>query len=302
MTNPKKTAQKTGDGAAASEETARPSDSATGTVARAVRVLRALADFNGDVGLKELAEHLDLPPSTVHRLLDLLAGEGMVERDEVVPLYRPGLEFHRVAASIHKRMSPRSVALPFLRAATAENDENTYLGLVDLRRGKMVFAASAESSHQLSYRVALNEAQSLVTGASGRAILASMKEADMERVIMEEGRAGQLKDAKARSTLKAELQRIRQQGYSLTCGQRIEGAVGIFAPVFDAHANVIGSFGYTVPEVRYNESDLPKLAGAAMRHAAALSHALGYSSNDAQPGITSRNTRRTKIEKDLIPE
>jgi DNA-binding IclR family transcriptional regulator len=293
MTSKQKPAQKTAGGG---------SDNVTGTVARAVRVLRALADFHGDVGLKELAEHLDLPPSTVHRLLDLLAAEGMVERDEAVPLYRPGLEYYRVAASIYNRMSPRSVALPFLRQAATENDENAYLALVDLRAGKMVFAAAAESSHLLSYRVVLNETQSLVTGASGLAILAWMKDDDRERVITDECRGGPMTAASARLTLDIEIPRIHAQGYALTSGQRIKGAVGIFAPVFDAHGNVIGSLGYTVPEVRYKLGDLTKLSGAAMRHAASLSHALGYSGNDGHPGSTPRHTRGSKIGKDLIPE
>jgi DNA-binding IclR family transcriptional regulator len=302
MTNQKRPAKKTTatDDAAPFKEAARASDNATGTVSRAVRVLRALADFNGDVGLKELAEHLELPPSTVHRLLDLLAGEGMVERDEAVPLYRPGLEFYRVAASVYNRMSPRKVALPFLREAAADNDENVYLGLVDLRAGKMVFAAAAESSHLLSYRITFNEPQSLVTGASGLAILSWLKDEDAERVIADESRAGLIKDAKARTALKGEMQRTREQGYAHSTGQRIKGAVGIFSPVFDASGNVIGSFGYTVPEMRYKNSDLPKLSKAVVRHAAALSHALGYSGGDTQPGFPSRTTRGTKIGKDLI--
>lgn len=295
-------AMKTKASAACAKDPARPVDNATGTVARAVRVLRAIADFSGDVSLKELAEHLDLPPSTVHRLLELLAGEGMVERDEALPLYRPGLEFFRVAASVSSRMSPRSIAQPFLREAADENDESAYLGMLDMRAGKMIFAAAADSRHLLSYRVAFNEPLSLTRGASGLAMLAWMSEENRERIFIEEARAGLLKDAKSRAALKKELLQIREQGYALTMGQRIKGAVGIFAPVFDAHSNVIGSFGYTVPEVRYNESNLPKLSTAAMRYADALSHALGCSRNDIQPGLTSRNTRGSKSGKDLTPK
>jgi DNA-binding IclR family transcriptional regulator len=276
-------------------KTPRAADTGTGTVARAVRVLRALADFKADVSLKDLAEHLDLPPSTVHRLLDLLAGEGMVERDEAMPLYRPGLEFFRIAASVYNRMPIRSLALPFLRAAADENEETAYLGLLDPGMGRMMFVAAAESPHLLSYRIPFNEPQSLVKGASGLSMLAWMTEELRAQVIMEETRAGLIKDAKARNALNKEILLIREQGYAQSFGQRIKGAVGIFAPVFDAHSNVIASFGYTVPEVRYKESNLPKLSGAAMRYAAALSSALGYSDKDAKPGFTSRNNKGTKI-------
>jgi DNA-binding IclR family transcriptional regulator len=258
------------------------SGTGTGTVVRVVRLLGALSDVNGDVSLGELAERLGLPASTVHRLLDLLAGEGMVERDDALRLYRPGLEFFRMAASIYNRKPIHGLALPFLRDAVVENDENAYLGMLDSQAGKMIFAAVAESTNPLSYRVALNEMLPLVRGSSGLAMLAWMRDEDRDRVLALESQTGLLKTMKERNALLVELASIREQGYALTFGQRIKGAVGIFAPVFSAGARVVGSLGYTVPEMRYQASDLPKLSEAVMRYAGALSRALGYRGNDLQ--------------------
>ncbi|HEY4074412.1 MAG TPA: IclR family transcriptional regulator [Herbaspirillum sp.] len=275
-----------------SEETSQPTESitGTGTVVRVVRLLGALADVNGDVSLGELAERIGLPASTVHRLLDLLAGEGMVERDDALRLYRPGLEFFRMAASIYSRKPIHGLALPFLRDAVSENDENAYLGMLDSQAGKMLFAAVAESTNLLSYRVELNEMLSLVRGSSGLAMLAWMRDEDRDRVLAMESQAGLL-NAKERTALLASLAVIREQGYALTFGQRIRGAVGIFAPIFNAQSRVVGSLGYTVPEIRYHADDLPKLSEAVMRYAGALSSALGYRNNDLQLKNSSRSDK-----------
>ncbi len=257
---------------AASADDEVDADRGTGTVARAVRVMRALADADGDVSISNLAQRLALPPSTVHRLLDLLAGEGVVEHDDVLRMYRPGLEFYRIAASVYTRMPVRSIALPFLQDAAHENNESAYLALLDSQQGKLIFAATAESQALLSYRITLNQLQSLVTGASGLSILAWMKEEEIDRIHRRE--ADQVASP-ARADLFKELAEVRENGFALTFGQRIKGAVGICAPVFNARASVIGSLGYTIPDVRYQQSLLPKLSDAVMRHANALSKALG---------------------------
>ena len=49
------------------------SEEATSTVVRVVRLLQCVAEMGGEVSVKEFAQRLSLPPSTVHRLLKLAA-------------------------------------------------------------------------------------------------------------------------------------------------------------------------------------------------------------------------------------
>ena len=256
---------------------------------RVVRVLVALSEVDDYISLGVLAEKVGLPASTVHRMLELLANEGMVERNDGLRMYKPGLEFFRMAASIYGRQSLYSLALPFLRLAVADNNENAYFCLLDQQAGQITFAAVAESSNLLSYRVPLNEKSSLVRGASSLAILAWMSHEDRERVMAAEG----LLSGKSseRDKLLEDLSQVVDQGYAQTFGQKIPGAVGIFAPVFNAQSCVIASLGYTVPDMRYHTDSLPKLAEAAIRHAAALSRVLGFRASKAgKPFLTSTNT------------
>jgi DNA-binding IclR family transcriptional regulator len=51
---------------------------ALGTVARTLSVLRIVAEAKTSVGVKDVADALQLPMSTSHRLLDLLLGAGFV--------------------------------------------------------------------------------------------------------------------------------------------------------------------------------------------------------------------------------
>lgn len=244
----------------------------TGTIARTVLVLRAIAQAREEPTMKELADTVNLPISTMHRLLDLLAQEGMVERDETTRAFRPGFEFFRLGSLVVHRMPLKTVARPFLAGAAREAGESSYLGLLDPRSLKLVFITGAESGQMLDYRVPLNVPYALSTGSSGLAALAWLGVAQIDRVVAAEDPDGR-RDAAA---LRRALEVIRAQGYANTHSQRIQGAVGFFSPVFDVRERVCATFGYTVPETRYDRKDRDRLAGLAMHYAGELSRTLGY--------------------------
>ena len=78
-----------------------------------------------------------------------------------------------------------------------------------------------------------------------------------------------------------ELAAIRARGYALSFGQRIAGAVGIFAPVYGAGGRVTGSLGFTIPEQRFEPAREAEFAREACRLAAELSAGLGYRARES---------------------
>jgi DNA-binding IclR family transcriptional regulator len=251
--------------------------SAAGTVARVVQLLACLAEADGPVSIKFLCQTLKLPASTVHRLLGLLADEGMVERSADRPIYAPGLELVRIASLLASKVRIVDVAKPFMRAVVRECDETCCL-LQYLPERRKVMALHAEfSSHPLRYRIELYQPHSLLWGATGRAVLAFLPPDEIEAAIGG-GDSSPATGARApaRGALLADLDEIRSRGYAITHGQKIEGAVGIGAPVFNSERRVIGSLCMTIPETRFNKKTQARLSQILMSRAGEFSRALGY--------------------------
>jgi DNA-binding IclR family transcriptional regulator len=254
----------------------------TGTIARTIMVLRAIADTNVEPTLKDLADTVNLPLSTMHRLLELLAKEGIVARDDMTKTFRPGMEFFRLASHVVNRMPLTAAARPFLSAATEDCDESSYLAILDARANKLIFTACAESRQMLDYRVPLNERVSLAKGASGLAVLAWMRPERIAAVLATEAP----NDPPTLEELAPTLERIRQIGYANTFSGRIKGAIGFFAPVFDGSGEVCASFGFTIPQVRFEPSVSDRLIETILRRGGELSRALGYSAAYPRPAET----------------
>lgn len=246
-----------------------------GTVQRVVEIVRFFAE-RGEATLKDVSTALLLAPSTSHRLLDLLGREGLIEHDPARRRYRIGRELFRISALIHAKQDIRMTALPFLREIVSTCNETCVFNLYLPTEGKMFFAEKVDSGQLLRYQLPMNAPVSLLWGASARSILAYLDPAEVDRIHASEGPAPASGERlPARRTLDRELAIVRERGYAVSHGQKIAGAVGIAAPVFQANGKVVGSLGVTAPEARITRKDEVRIGDLVQRTADKLSVALG---------------------------
>lgn len=253
------------------------SGSSVGTVERVVHLMRVLAEGGGDMTIKAISEALDLPPSTVHRLLTLLMGQQIVSRGESARSYRIGSEFYRLGALVVSALSVRDVARPILERVTKASGEVCLLMRYMPGKYSVMLEDSVDSTHPLRYALNLYEPLSVLWGATGRSVLAFLPQDEVAAVLANCGKSP-VSDRKPPSIedLHKDLAEIRAKGYAKTFGQKIPGAVGFGAPLFDRSGCVFGSLCVTIPQLRYQDTQEPFIADLLCREAKTLSAALGY--------------------------
>jgi IclR family transcriptional regulator, acetate operon repressor len=245
----------------------------SGTVARTVRILRFLGEKKMTT-IREASAALMLAPSTVHRLFDLLAREGMIEQDKSERSYRAGAEFFRIAAQIVGRYDLRTIALPIMREVVAACEETCVLGLYLPTLHKITFAERVDSILLLRYQLPMNIHLSLLSGASGRSILAFLPPDQIELILQEE-RAGSKKATASQADLVRELKTIRKRGFAVSHGEMISGAMAFAAPVIGAEGWAIASIGVTAPNERMQRVGMRRVSALLLEKARELSLRLG---------------------------
>jgi DNA-binding IclR family transcriptional regulator len=247
----------------------------SGTVARIALLLRVLAEAEGDATLSDVAQRMKLPASTTHRLLNLLQEQGFVERGQGSRTYRAGLEFLRVAGLVTSRAQLTDVARGFMQAVVDACDETCMLSVYMPRTRSSMVAKVIYGSHPLRYEATLYQPSSLAWGATGLGILAFLPQEAIDEVLAQEGPSPASGKAVKPVPLRRELNAIRQQGYAHTRGQKIPGAVGLSAPVFDS-TGVVAALCITLPDSRFQDGLEARLARTVKEQAARFSTALGW--------------------------
>lgn len=247
----------------------------SGTVARIALLLRVLAEGGADASLSDIAQRMKLPASTTHRLLSLLHEQGFVDRDPGSRTYRPGLEFLRVAGLVTSRAQLTDVAQGFMQAVVDACDETCMLSVYMPRNRAAMIAKVIYGSHPLRYEATLYQPTSLAWGSTGLGILAFLPQDVIDEVIAHDGASPATGKAVKPAQLRRELAAIRAQGHAHTRGQKVPGAVGISAPVFNS-AGVVAALCITLPDSRFQDGMEGRLAGILKTQAARFSDALGW--------------------------
>ncbi len=214
-------------------------------IARAAAVLRALKDSPTGQSLAQIAQAVDLPRSTVQRLVQALQEERLVISSAQGGGIRLGPELHALAGAARYNIVER--CRPLLQQVMEETGETVDLSV--LRGGRMIFLDQVQGSHRLRAVSSVGEVFPLTTTANGRACLTLLSESEAMQLAQQEwARLGLADDWPA---LSRRLALIRSSGLAEDRDAHTEGisALGIAFtdPVGDLHA-----ISVPVPTPRYD--------------------------------------------------
>lgn len=247
----------------------------TSTIKRVLLLLQCLVDHPGDTA-QGLAQRLNLPRSSVHRLLATLR-DNEYALHEAGGAFGPGLELYRMAGKLGAQMPYAKLAEPYLQALSDQFHETSILTLLERHQLKMFHAASGSPADPMRYNIRLNALEPLVWGATARVLLAHLTEEEIGRAIARGEPSpvqGLIPDE---AEIRASLERIRVDGYAITHSHRTPNTVGVGAPFFNGEGEIAGSLGFLIPSFRWDEACPEKIVQALRLAAAALSRQLGYS-------------------------
>jgi len=162
----------------------RPAKASGGvqSVDRAIELLELLADFGGESGLSELAQHAGLPLPTIHRLLRTLLAQGYV-RQTPSRRYTLGPRLIRLGESAGRQLG--AGARPYLERLAHDLGESANLAMID--RDMAVYVAQASSSHSMRMFTEVGRRVYTHCTGVGKAVLAQLPDQTVREIM---GRVG----------------------------------------------------------------------------------------------------------------
>jgi len=221
------------------------------SIKRSFALLRALA--LGPVGVTELAERVDLPKSTVARLLASLEEEQAVEQTEAGGEYRLGSGLIDLAGSAPRGRNLVAAARPHLLELAESLDEVAGLSIIDGRQ--VYYLDQTESSSNIQVRDWTGEHAPLHAVPSGLVILAHQPErfiADYLAGPLEQCTSWTMTDA---GELRDRLEQIRSIGYAWVYEEFAEDLNSVAAPVFEDDGRVEAALHVHGPAYRFPNPD-----------------------------------------------
>jgi DNA-binding IclR family transcriptional regulator len=257
--------------AAAARKRAEPG---LGVLGKAVRLLDLLAGAR-EATTAEVAEALDEPRSSVHRLLSVLAELDLVEPGSQRGRYRLGLKLLRLGSAVVSRLDVRLAALPLMERIHDDTGETVYLLL---KRGRdAVCIERIDGRRAALMDLKLGGSLPLHEGAGPRAFLAFGPRSEWQHYI--EG--GSLHDSQTDTELTgegliADLEEARRAGMVVNEHVYPPGFAAIGAPIRDFRGEVCAALSISGTHDSLIGADRDRVAKMIAGAALEISRSLGY--------------------------
>lgn len=219
-------------------------------IARAATILRALEDENAGLSLGQIAQRVNLARSTVQRIVAALECEKLVIAATPNGRVRLGPAILRLAASV--RSDFIALARPFLERLSQELHETVDLSTV--KKDHLIFIDQVIGSQRLRTVSAVGETFPLHCTANGKAYLAQLSDAAIEKLI---GRAYEARTPKTFTRIEAllkELAAVRRTGVAYDREEHTLGISAAGVALRDPLGNAV-AISVPVPSQRFKEHE-----------------------------------------------
>lgn len=230
-------------------------ESPVASIDRALRVLTVVSGAPRGLSLDELASRLQVPKSSLHRILAALKYRRFVSQPEPGGPYFLGTELLAAAFRFSDALDLRALIHPYLARLAAALNETTHMAVLD--GAEVVYQDKIEASHSIKLTSFIGGRDPAHATGVGKALLAWTYPAD--EALGEWAARCQPLTQRTPGTiiavprLAAELRAIRQHGYALDMEENEAGVRCVAVPIF---------LGRDVPAAAVSVTVLGTRAGA----------------------------------------
>ncbi|MBE9474537.1 MAG: IclR family transcriptional regulator [Chloroflexi bacterium] len=244
------------------------------SVERAIDILESFSAVEPGFGVGELSRRVNLPKSTVFRLLTTLESRGFIAQNSETGLYHLGVGLIPLANSVFVYSDLRRTARPHLRSLANTLEETTSLIiLVDTEiinleqvefRGRLVVRAGG-TEHRMPFNAT----------SAGKVIAAFLPEAEMEALLESQLPALTPATITDADTLRSQLMEVRTRGYATSFDEIEEGLHAISTPIYNNEGNVVACVSVSGPSYRLTRSRIAAASPHVIQTADQISRELG---------------------------
>lgn len=248
---------------------------------RVADVLLLFLDDADELGVTQIARELDVSKAVVHRVLQSMVARGLLAQDPTRRTYRLGAAAVAIGSRALRDCDLRTIAEPILRELRDATNETTTLSqYFDVERA---YVAQFPSAQEIKMLVDIGRRFPLHAGSSSKVILSHLDD-DHQHEILDGALEKVTPDTVIdRAALVTELEHVREQGYSVSRGERQPGAGAVAAPVFTYTGDVVGAISVCGPAERFDEVTVARLIPQVITASQDISRGMGWSQRNDAP-------------------
>ncbi len=247
----------------------------TQLIQRVALILNTFNDIDRKLSLMQIVKKTGLHPATTFRILNALTVEGFIYHNGQTGEYSLGVNFIRLGELARLNFTLSKIAYKHTIDFAKIWGETTNIDVLNSSM-QVTTILNIPSTYHVSNSVPIGTTLPPHCTSTGKVILAYMNEDEVDRIFESGLSAKTSKTITDLATLKAQLKKIRDQGFSLNIGELEVDLNAVGAPIRDVTGKVIAALSVGGPSTRVNEKTLLEMSKIAVIFADKISEDMGY--------------------------
>lgn len=242
---------------------------------KACSVIKVISDNGGEAGISQISKTTDLSKSTIFRILYTLQENGIVEKNPSNERYKLGIFFLKAGEQVKCSINLGKVSEPVMEQLSKETGETINIGVPYENGALIIESVYGEASLLVSN---LDPLFPLYCSGIGKVLMCRFTQKELESYFSDIHLTSRtINTIVDLNSMKAELSKIKAQGYSIDNEENEYGLLCIAAPIYDASGRLIAGISASGPVSRmYKVKGVDEIRKAVVAAAATISRKLGY--------------------------
>jgi IclR family KDG regulon transcriptional repressor len=247
---------------------------------KAFRLIEILSNTD-EMSITDLSAAVDLNKGSVFRTVSTLKSLGYIEQNQANDKYSLGIKLFEIGSRAVSRINEVRESHVILEHLFEKTQETIHLAR--LNEGSVVYLDKIDSKHVLRIFSRIgNRAPCYCTGL-GKVLLAWLPDDELNGILKEVKMVQYTENTISKlPTLKQELKKIREQGFSIDNQEHERGILCTAAPVRNQAGRVAAAISITWPIIRNDEGRMEEYQRLIMEAAEQISRRLGYENTGAR--------------------
>ena len=247
------------------------------TLEKGIAVLECLSLHPEGLSMQRLKSLLDVPQTTIYRILNTLLRLGYLLYDEKAKEYKLSSKLLTLGFASLNEHNLLEIVLPYLRELRDIVKETVCFGVLGSEKG--VFIEQAQGHHTFRFVLSPGKVFELHCSAPGKAMMAYLPAVIRDRYLslmsFEKYNERTITD---RKTYLKELDRVLKMGYAVDNEEELTGVICVGVPLLNYKGFPCGTIWFSGPKDRLTPPVIETYAKHLKRVAEEISERLGYRS------------------------
>lgn len=244
------------------------------TVVKAIDIFQCFQDDRDEKGIQEISKILDLPESTIYRLINTLEYEGILIQNKKTKKYRLGFKLLKLIEKLQNMDQWKNKAKKHMIDINKRFNETINLAIRE--KNKAVYIESVGSTHVLRPSMEIGAKYPIHCTGLGKCLLMDFSKEELVQVLelpLKKHTENTIVDLEE---LYENIKQGNQNGYIMDKEEFQKGIICTAAPIRGFGEKIVAALSITIPTVRYEEKETKKIKKNVIKTANKISEELDF--------------------------